>query len=235
MIEIFRCVAFCRQFAAVIWIPDPRGRFPVVDAIKNEFFRRYTLAECRKGEVQPPARHQNEAIHELNVWHASLRREPHGAVLVLPTGAGKTFTAVHFLCKSIIAKGYKVLWLAHTHHLLEQAFATFDRMLSLMPEPRGSLDVRVVSGTPGHSRANTIKRTDDVLLISLQTASNAIKQDLKQFQDFLNVAGDKLFVVFDECHHSPAPSYRNLLLGIRDRHPGVRLLGLTATPTYTQE
>ena len=33
--------------------------------------------------------------------------------------------AVRFLCEWPLSEGYKVLWLAHTHHLLEQANETF--------------------------------------------------------------------------------------------------------------
>ncbi len=39
-------------------------------------------------------------------------------------------------------------------------------------------------------------------------------------------------IVFDEAHHSPAPSYRKLLTNLRQKYPNMRLLGLTATPTY---
>jgi anti-anti-sigma factor len=137
------------------------------------------------------------------------------------------------LCSTAISDGYKVLWLAHTHHLLDQAFHSFDGLLGLVAEPRQSLNMRVVSGTPEHSRAHTIKASDDVLIISLQTARNAAKEQLKAFDDFLESSKGKLFVVFDECHHSPAPSFRNLLLSLRSRFAAMRLLGLTATPIYS--
>ena len=56
----------------------------------------------------------------------------------------------------------------------------------------------------------------------------------------LNETG--LFVVVDEAHHSPAYGCRNLLisekqsaLGLKKLVPELRLLGLTATPTYTDK
>src|SRR5438128_12662526 len=52
---------------------------------------------------------------------------------------------------------------------------------------------------------------------------------------FLRAASKKLFVVFAEAHHAPAHSYRTLITGLRDRRPGMSLLGLTATPTYNDE
>ena len=44
-----------------------------------------------------------------------------------------------------------------------------------------------------------------------------------------------MFVVFDEAHHSPAPSYRILMQSLRERCPQMHLMGLTATPTHTEE
>jgi hypothetical protein len=51
-----------------------------------------------------------------------------------------------------------------------------------------------------------------------------------------------LFVVLDEAHHAPAYGCRHLLVGTEPERPGIRtlvpsgnLLGLTATPTYTDE
>jgi superfamily II DNA or RNA helicase len=51
-----------------------------------------------------------------------------------------------------------------------------------------------------------------------------------------------LFVVLDEAHHAPAHGCRHLLIGSDEAAPGIRkivkrtnLLGLTATPTYSDE
>lgn len=154
-------------------------------------------------------------------------------MLVLPTGGGKTFTAVRFLCHNPIAQGYKVLWLAHTHHLLEQALEGMQRDVGQITEPKKKLSVRMVSGTIGHNRVHEIKTTDDVLICTLQTITNAYRAHHKQLFAFLQAAGDKLCVVFDEAHHAPAYSYRTLLHNLRLRHPHMLLLGLTATPTYS--
>jgi ATP-dependent helicase IRC3 len=151
--------------------------------------------------------------------------------LVLPTGAGKTFTAVHFLHLRVLNEGYKVLWLAHTHHLLEQAFYGFSSDLSSIPEPKKHLRVRVVSGTPGHCEPRDIKPDDDVVIGTLQTIAQAYNKAQPQFLKYLEAAKDKLFVVFDEAHHSPAPSYRKLITAFRERVPSMYLLGMTATPT----
>src|SRR6185437_12196580 len=125
--------------------------------------------------------------------------------------------------------------LAHTHHLLEQASSYFDDLAGLIAGSKERLTVRVVSGTPEHCQFHSIMPTDDVVICSLQTAANADKRSHPQLDAFLSAAADKLIVVFDEAHHAPAPSYRTLIDHLRNRCPGLFLLGLTATPIYNDE
>ena len=187
------------------------------------------------------------STYKLHRWFESTQRAPHGGIVVLPTGGGKTFTAVRFLCRGPLSHGYKVLWLAHTHHLLDQAnlaFAPHDEKkvrergleVGLISETRAALNVRVVSGTPGHFPAHAIKANDDVIIATLQTLARAVQNlpSLPGLKAWLEDASN-LIVVFDEAHHSPAPSYRGLLATLRNSHPDLLLLGLTATPTYSDE
>lgn len=200
----------------------------------SPFFAEWSLKQCRSTKsTKAPAPHQKAALAHLNDWYSKLTGED-GGILALPTGGGKTFTAVHFLCNGPLSDGYKVLWLAHTHHLLEQAFHTFTpEALGNVREPRATLKVRVVSGTPGHFPPRDIKPSDDVLIATLQTITNAHREGLSQLRAFIESAKGKLLVVFDEAHHSPAPSYRRLIMDLRA--DGAAALGLTATPTYSDE
>ncbi len=201
----------------------------------SDFYREYDLADARRRTVgQAPAPHQQQALQALDRWYRTATDDHRGGILVLPTGGGKTFTAGHFLCRNPLSDGFKVLWLAHTHHLLEQAFAGFERLVGLVAEPRPRLAVRVVSGTEGHFRVHAVRPTDDVVVGSVQTVGNALANDHASLAGFLDAAGRQLFVVFDEAHHAPAPSYRRLVQGLRTRCPGMHLLGLTATPTHTE-
>lgn len=202
----------------------------------SDFYREYDLTKERKhGATKSPAPFQQAALTELSKWYQSKSSGARGGILVLPTGGGKTFTASHFICGHPIKDGFKVLWLAHTHHLLEQAFYSFESSVGLVAEPKAKLNVRVVSGTIGHFPVHTIKATDDVVVSSLPTMVNAVKSEHRQLESFLNSAKEKLFVVFDEAHHSPAPSYRRLIEQLQTRVPQMQLLGLTATPTYGEE
>ena len=215
----------------------------------SDFYREYNLTKARKHRsTRTPAVHQNEALQKLHEWFEDKPSPYAGAILTLPTGGGKTFTAVRFLCTGPLSKGYRVLWLAHTHHLLEQAFYNYGPEdeddpeakrtgyeVGWIAEPKRQLNVRVVSGTKGHFRVPHIKPSDNIVICTVQTATRAYKKLHPELVAFLDAAGDKLVVVFDEAHHSPAPSYRKLILDLRENRRGMYLLGLTATPTYGDE
>lgn len=206
--------------------------------------RRYDLAKARddsRPSVQP-APHQVEALAKLNRWFSQTHKGPRGGIVVLPTGGGKTFTAVRFLCQEVIADGYKVLWLAHTHHLLEQAAhafgnpdSRFSDEAACIPEDKESLHVRIVSGTTGHCRVHEVQRSDDVVVCTLPSAARAFREGVPALMGFLDEAGDRLAVVFDEAHHAPAPTYARLIEALRARCPKLVLLGLTATPQYAKK
>ena len=151
-------------------------------------------------------------------------------------GRWQDISAVYFTCRELISDGAKVLWLAHTHHLLEQAYSSFASEVGLIAESKSQLNVRLVSGMGGdHFPIHSVKPTDDVVISSLPTACRAIKEGHSSLTDFLAASNGNLLVVFDEAHHAPAPSYRDLLRELRRRFPRMTLLGLTATPTYGNE
>ena len=214
----------------------------------NSAYRSFDLVKARYNASRlSPATHQSEALGALNTWFENDGLAERGGIVVLPTGGGKTFTAVRFLCREPLSQDYKVLWLAHTHHLLDQANSAFapldpkrqqERGLEagLIAEPKPTLNVRVVSGTRGHCPPNAIKGGDDVVIATLQTMTRAMQNlsSLPGLKAWLKSA-QNLIVVFDEAHHAPASSYRKLLETLRQSHPELLLLGLTATPIHSDQ
>lgn len=203
-------------------------------------FRLYDLAIARtegSSEPEEDAQFQKNALNHFSDWYERYKSQSGdvGEILFLPTGAGKTHVAIRFLCTKPLSDGYKVLWLAHTHHLLEQAFYSFEKHLGQITEPRKTLGVRVVSGTKGHFKIHAISPKDDVIIATLQTITKAYNESHPALLKFLDSAKEKIFVVFDEAHHAAAPSYRRLILNLRERYPKMYLLGLTATPYSKKE
>jgi len=201
---------------------------------------------------KPPFQHQIEAFEKLSNTFTLDSKKPKSGILVLPTGAGKTFTAVRWLCDHVIPKNIKILWLAPSFYLLDQAFSSFEENARGISYSKKTLNIRCVSSNPSHSKASSIKLTDDIVIMTIQTAISNLHTDA------LNVSGNKvetafrkfiedcretgLFVIVDEAHHAPAHGCRNLLigekdfaLGLRGLVPNLNILGLTATPTYTDK
>lgn len=197
-----------------------------------------------------PFEHQIKAHSKMSEFFSSSGKR---GILVLPTGSGKTYTAVYWLLKNAISKNIKVLWIADQGFLLEQAFETFrENILEVSNIKRNEIQMRIVSGSDRHANGNSISVNDDILLITAQTAISywdSKSQDdnggviKTHFHEFLEEANknESLYIVYDEAHHTPAFGRRNLLIGgsegkvgILEKYPKFNLLGLTATPTYTE-
>jgi ATP-dependent helicase IRC3 len=205
----------------------------------------------REGQ-KTPFEHQVDAFHALDRTFAFTDGNGKGGLLVLPTGAGKTFTTVKWLCDQAVKRNVKILWLAHSFYLLDQAFNEFKQYAAWIPEPRQTLNLRRVSSNPSHQPPSSIEITDDVVIMTTQTAISNLHLDatdrlgkrvVSSFRRYIEEAEKNgLFVVLDEAHHAPAYGCRRLLVNEDESAPGIRrlaptthLLGLTATPTYTDE
>ena len=194
--------------------------------------------------LKVPRDHQIKANKAMTKFFVEDEKE--AGLLVLPTGGGKTYTAVYWLLKHIISKHKKVLWLADQGFLLEQAREAFkENILEVDSSRRSEINICLISGSDKHANPNQIEVSDDVLLITAQTAiSNWTDSTHTKFKQFVEEHGKdgNLFIVYDEAHHTPAFGRRNLLIGgsdglngIVELYPKTQLLGLTATPTYTDK
>jgi superfamily II DNA or RNA helicase len=179
--------------------------------------------------------HQNEAIKALDQKNKS----PFEGLLVLPTGGGKTLTAVHWLLRNFIDKRKKVLWIAHRHELLDQAFETlkFSAYPSLLSDTE-RFRYRVISGdTNKHDRPVNIQPTDDIIIAS----KDSLNSGLNYLTDNWVNHSTEILLVVDEAHHATAKTYRKLIDSIkqnfkdRGKADGFRMLGLTATPFRTDK
>lgn len=105
--------------------------------------------------------HQAEAISNLKKIS---QKDDFSGLVVIPTGGGKTGTAVRWLMQEAIDKGKKVLWIAHRHLLLEQATETFQKnAYGEYLINKKEFSFRIVSGK--HDSPMNIKSTDDVLIV----------------------------------------------------------------------
>lgn len=174
-----------------------------------------------------------EALDHLKEEHP----EGFSSMLVLPTGAGKTYTAAHWILKNYIDCRVKVLWISHRSELLRQAAEAFfcDTTKDTMPG-RNSFVSYVVSSEFGRS-CNVPKVNPDLLIASRQSLCSGTNMEyiLKWAKGRGLKKDRKLLLVLDEAHHAVAASYRMIIDTMKKYIPHVDVLGLTATPFRTAQ
>jgi DNA repair protein RadD len=167
----------------------------------------------------PHQRQAAERVREL------LYEGPRRVVLHLPTGVGKTRTAMNLIADHLRQhEPTLTLWLAHGQELLEQAAAEFELAWS-------KLGNRPVSVTRMWSDAPTGAEglTDGIVILGLEKAVSAAKAS----PDMLRLlAARSTLTVFDEAHQIIAPTFQRVVDAVTIR-PDASLLGLTATPGRT--
>ncbi|MCL1820472.1 MAG: DEAD/DEAH box helicase family protein, partial [Oscillospiraceae bacterium] len=199
----------------------------------------------RIDNTKQPFPHQLEAFSALSKTLTLPVKGYKGTLLVLPTGGGKTFTSINWICRNILSKGIKILWLAQTAYLLDQAAETFHAEIH-NAHGRQQINMRVVSSNTNHANAGTIAITDDILICTTQTAISAFNAEsldgqgnvaATPFKQYIeNCRDSELFVVVDEAHHTPAYGCRTLLWdNFRSLVNNLYILGLTATPTHADK
>jgi DNA repair protein RadD len=147
------------------------------------------------------------------------------AVLHLPTGVGKTRTAMNVICDHLRRhEPTLVVWLARGRELLEQAGAEFERAWQSLGN-RTVTVVRMWGDTP----ADLGDVYDGLVVLGLDKAVSAARA-APQFLDDLALRAT--FTTFDEAHQAVARTYRRVVDALTMRRDA-SLLGLTATPGRT--
>jgi len=125
--------------------------------------------------------------YQLETWEKLdealiTRREP-STIMALPTGSGKTLTAVSWLHERFLKHGLSCLWFVHRVELLDQARSTFAKVCPEVHVTEWTADGKDDSG--------------QVVLAMIMSSRNLTRQ--------FDV------IVVDEAHHTAMPTYRNKL------------------------
>jgi superfamily II DNA or RNA helicase len=158
-------------------------------------------------------------------------------ILSLPTGAGKTRTAVEALVEWRLTEpaAGSIIWIAHSEELCEQAIQAFREVwIDLGHRPPHITEGMTVYRLWGGHRK--IPEDPDFVVASIQELHAIVRGDASARRSSLEQLAQTLgVVVVDEAHRLEARSYVDVLnvLGIDLRKSAtsqVPLLGLTATP-----
>lgn len=192
-------------------------------------------------KLPPLADYQRELYERL----LEILRSPEDenrAILTLPTGAGKTRTAVEALLSWRQSQPDRpiVLWIAQSEELCEQAVQAIREVWFDLGHGNSSFRESLTIGRLWGSR-NAVPWECGAVVASIQklyTAASGDGSDLTP--EDLQVLGDKTgVVVVDEAHRALAPSYGTVLSALgfnfRQKTAKTALIGLTATPRRTSD
>ena len=145
-------------------------------------------------------------------------------LLHMPTGAGKTRTAVHVVSTELRRREPTVvIWLAYSEELCDQAATEFERAWSYL----GDRNIHIYRFWGSHRDLAIEDVTDGFMVAGLAKSYERAKRD----SEFIARLADRTsLVVIDEAHQAIADTYRFLLDYIVNRNAQTALLGLTATP-----
>jgi len=146
--------------------------------------------------------YQQEAVDATVSY---FRRSAEPAVIVLPTGAGKSLVIAEL---ARVARG-RVLVLAHVKELVAQNHAKYQAY-----------------GLQADIFAAGLQRKESQAKVVFGSVQS-VARNLAQFDDRFSL------LIVDECHRisdADDSQYQQIINQLRQRNPQLRLLGLTATP-----
>ncbi|GMV63190.1 MAG: DEAD/DEAH box helicase [Parvibaculum sp.] len=164
--------------------------------------------------------HQRTAADRVIV---ALTSAPSKVVLHMPTGAGKTRTAMHIVADHLRQhESTVVCWLAQNAELLDQAADEFENAWHFLGNR--SLDLARFWGGRNPDLSNI---RDGVIVAGLSKMS---AWDNRDPAALLRLADRVSLTVIDEAHQAIAPTYAAILNALYSKRVRNALLGLTATP-----
>ncbi len=144
-------------------------------------------------------------------------------VLHMPTGAGKTRTAMHIIAQHLIAnEPTTIIWLAYSEELCEQAASEFEAAWQSL----GNRKTSVVRFWGKHEQ--DLRSCKDGLIVA--GLGKIYSRAIADIQFIAALADSVSLIVIDEAHQAVAKSYSLILNTLQSKRSDAALLGLTATP-----
>ena len=163
----------------------------------------------------------------------SLYGDKQRVLIHMPTGAGKTRTAIEGIVDYWRTygdkKGYMV-WLTDSEELSGQAEESFKKVWGI----RGDSSIKIYKLWGDHSLP-IITEEGGVIIASLQRLHRmSLSPKNKDFSTLIKIKNRNRLIVVDEAHKSVAPTYMQTIEFICNLE-NTKLIGLTATPGRTKE
>lgn len=167
--------------------------------------------------------HQRTAARRVS---AGLNDGGRRVLLHMPTGSGKTRTAMNVIAEHLRAhEPALVVWLAYSEELCEQAASEFERAWTAL----GNRDIALHRFWSNHALDLSAAR-DGLVVAGMSKLYSLAQSGIAP----LSTLGTRAsLIIIDEAHQAIAPTYKLLLDALFVLGPSGALLGLTATPGRT--
>jgi DNA repair protein RadD len=156
-------------------------------------------------ELRP---YQLDAVQALYNWFAN--HETGNPLLVLPTGSGKSLVQAKVCEDAMQFANQRILLLTHVRELVSQNYSA---LLKLLPEANVGIYSAGLNKRQAHNK------------ITFASIQSVYKKS--------EVIGWRDLILIDEAHlisDSDSGMYRTFLSGMQAINPGLRVIGLSATP-----
>ena len=190
---------------------DDKGKNELIDTaviFEKPDFAFKTLKEYQAGVFYPVYEYISETPYAR-------------CIIQMPTGSGKTRTAMEIVCATLNDKQRDVIWLANTQELCDQAFYTFTEIWTFLRKRR--------SRAVNHMRLDSKLEESPLPTFHVSSLQGLKHETLEEKLKQKGIDIDNLeLVIVDEAHISIAPTYRKTIEYLIQG--GAKLIGLTATP-----
>ena len=171
--------------------------------------------------------HQRDSLDQVLSY---LDNDKHRCILHMPTGSGKTITAMRVVSTFLLRKRPTlIIWLAYSEYLCEQAIEEFKKIWVGV----GDRDIPIYRFFKDYSPDLLEKtRDEDGFIVA---GLGKINQASIKNSTLLSKLADRVnLVIMDEAHQAMAPTYCDVLDQLVGKYlDQTRLLGLSATPGRT--
>lgn len=175
-----------------------------------------TNIECQ----YPLFDHQRDAVRAVSTM---IRKSPGRVFLHMPTGSGKTRTAMNVIADFFRSQDEDglIVWLAHSEELCDQAVEEFQKSWSVL----GNRSLNIYRYYSNYDFVLS-KAVSGFVVAGL---SKLYKRSLSQMPAFLEMSQRVRLVIMDEAHQATAATYKHLLDLLAPTEK-TAILGLSATP-----
>jgi superfamily II DNA or RNA helicase len=150
-----------------------------------------------------------------------------GCIVHMPTGSGKTRTAMWTICRLITEYQLRCCWITYNRTLISQAIEEFQKAW----HAKGDSTCRIgyITGEKESSDLDQI----NMLFASFGKLSIDSRTEDRRYISMIAENSDVIFI--DEAHETQAEGRGIAIRAIRFMNPEIKVIGLTATPGKSPE